>query len=213
MYPSIEIRWFFKRVPPEILKWFDSHFSWNDNSDIFQLASKNERWDKYLMLDGYPKLSIKIHEGKIEVKTQDDSWSEARSANMTFGVIEKWIKWEVELKQKLIKPEDIFQTPKKFVAVKKSRLLVKYSIVNGRPEVIDGESENISEGCQVELTKIQIAKDTNYSFAFESFGEENTIYQNFEKVFEKVFKEMGSAKLSAKDSYSYPVFLKRKTQK
>src|SRR6187551_758060 len=99
MYNSIEVRWFLSVAPQEILEWFESQRPWSDHSIPLRFTNQPEKHDQYFALGDYNKFSFKLHDGKIEMKTQEESEHEKRFSPTVHGRVEKWVKSEIEMKK------------------------------------------------------------------------------------------------------------------
>ncbi len=199
MYKSIETRWFFGDEMTPLRKWF------GENGEVF----KDEwvRSDYYLDLDGSRNLSFKIREGKTEIKLLYESLGDMAFTDSVKGLVQKWVKWSPALKEGLNKPEHVFVEPEVFIEVKKERLLLAFEVLDNNRVRKAGKEENINEGCQVELTRIEVANKLYYSFCLEASGAEEKLYNNFKLVSGKVFDQLAQLVLAADQSYGFPVFL------
>jgi hypothetical protein len=197
-YATIEVRWFLSQEPKVILDWFGA------KGKTFK--NKWDRSDFYAALNGNPNLSLKIREGRLELKTLIQTLGAHDFADNCIGVIEKWTKWEIELKPGIDRLNDIFKDEKSFIEIRKERLLVMYADQKNLIEEVD-ENQNIQEGCRVELTRIGIDQQIFISFGFEAFGSEPHMTKTFKLVTQEIFAEMKNTNLSEMYSFSYPFFI------
>lgn len=223
MYASIETRWFLEPRAKEIQlieDWFAKYPEWVEKEpaprkgappvSFAKPGDKKEggngvRTDYYLMMDGYPKLSFKIREGKTEVKVLDKDFGLERFTTICSGRVEKWIKWGPDLLIKKAIPKDVFREPDAFVAVPKERLLIKFLIdENNEPHRVDPGRKDLDNGCQVELTRLQYKGRDLVSFGFESLGEDKRLLSSFKIICKKTLSEMPKVRLTTRQSFSYP---------
>jgi hypothetical protein len=199
-YPSRELRWFWREEVSELEKWF------NLNGCFFD--DQKERHDFYLDIPAN-SISYKIREGKTEIKMQVEGSSLPFSFGEHRGIAQSWTKWGIKLKKNLTEPDQIYDDSKtRFIELIKKRLLVKFE-VHSDGEISKAEDNDYPvEGCQVELTKLEIKGESWFSFAFEAFGSEELINRNFELVTRKTLNQIRNVALKEKDSFSYPVFLR-----
>ena len=213
MYPSIEVRWFFQQEPTLILNQLNALVATAEanNNDTLKFKEHWERSDYYLAVNGFPKMSYKIREGKSEIKVLDESFGVRKFAQSAEGIVEKWIKWSPALKDPHATPADIFRNPELFLEIKKERLLLKYEITpERRISKVDPRRNDLKNGCQVELTKIEYNREVYFSFGLEALGEDSLLMDNFNIVTEMTFKKINDARLKVGNSYGYPTFLDTK---
>jgi hypothetical protein len=211
MYTTLETRWFFEQEPNDIVEWVKAIPAWPLDSEItLGFTNDWERSDFYLVLDGYAKLSFKMREGTAEMKVLDENFGLRHFSNIARGYIERWNKFTMPLQAAFKFPLDIFQNPHQFIELKKERLLIKHE-VNNLAEVrrVDPKRNDISNGFQLELTRIEVNATRYYSFAFEAFGDDDVLFSNFHQLTETVFSTLQSHELTQDNSYAYPAFLQK----
>lgn len=213
MYPSIEVRWFFQQEPTLILNQLNTlaETAETENKDTWKFKNHWERSDYYLAVNGFPKMSYKIREGKSEIKVLDESFGIRKFAQSAEGIVEKWIKWSPALKDAHATTADIFRNPELFLEIKKERLLLKYEITAARTiNKVDPKRNDLKNGCQVELTKIEYNGKVYFSFGLEALGEDRLLMDNFNIVSEMAFKKIKDSRLNVGNSCGYPAFLDTK---
>jgi hypothetical protein len=193
---STEIRWFSTERFTDVERWFKDQGK--------QFKNQWQQSDFYVRLDGYPKLSFKIREGKAEIKTLVNEPAVIKISNTCSGIVEHWIKWSKPLSGHLTATQ-IFDDKNVLIELKKERLLITYSINEGG---INIANDYANEGCQVELTRLSIENQLYYSFAFEAFGSDDRRTSYLNTITTLVLGEFdANTKLSTNDSYGYPVLL------
>ncbi|MDQ3290568.1 MAG: hypothetical protein M3Q05_04690 [Bacteroidota bacterium] len=211
MVYSAEIRWFFKSLTEVsvIENWFKA-----------QQKYFSEQWDRtdiYLWQPDLEKHSVKIREGKVEVKVLSKDRGVVIIDPANSGISNNWVKYSFELKEtdtennallkQFSQPTD---KPDKsiWVRVDKERLLVKYALhaPNDSLSLIP-ENEWPDEGCGVELTRIKINQQEYYTFGLEAFSKTQCEEMNLEKVLSQLIPEININGLHYLQSHSYPSFL------
>ncbi|PSR54286.1 hypothetical protein AHMF7605_12525 [Adhaeribacter arboris] len=211
MVYSSEIRWFFNALAEvsTIEKWF------NAQQKFF--SGQWGRADIYLRQADLRTHSVKIREGKVEVKVllQDRGVVTIPSTNSGLG--NDWVKYSFELKETDAENKALleqFSQPlaetkeNLWVRVEKERLLVKYSL-NEANDTLSVTSEDAwpDEGCGVELTKIKVNQQEYYTFGLEAFSKTQREKQNLDQVLNYILPEINVTSLQSNQSDSYPGFL------
>lgn len=211
MVYSAEIRWFFeaKSEVVAIEKWFNTQHQF--------FTGKWGRADIYLWQAGLRSHSVKIREGKLEVKIlQADRGAIAVGATNS-GNSNDWVKYSFGLKetdeenQALLRQFSQSTTAAKeilWLRVEKERLLIKFSL--DPPEnnlTVIPEEAWPAEGCSVELTKIKINRREYYTFGLEAFSKTQHEKQNLERVLNQIIPALNVTNLHHHLSHSYPSFL------
>lgn len=196
MYPTQELRWFFKQDVVFIRKWFEQ----NHQMYFSKTALRN---DYYLPQPGKKNMGIKLREGNIEVKTLH-SREKTKIGKISAGYLEGWTKWsfKIDTSDELVKK---IVDQHKFGWLKTTKTRMGFKMIETRKGI---EVRNIKEehenGCQVEYTRLKIKKDTWYTFAVEKFGNADP------NLYEPFLKEIASfVSLPAKNSMGYPQLLNK----
>ena len=215
MYRSTEVRWFFAGELPDAVR------AWFDKGDL--VRREPERTDEYIRLPDCRTASLKIREGRFEVKAQTRAPEAVTYTDYVEGLRDSWIKWssnvidDQPLRLLLEGPDEgrIFVT--------KQRLLRTFSLGGDDPVAVDGSEVWLDNGCQVELTRISAraalvepgarapdggsASSAWWSLSFEAFGEPDRIATNLDRTATYIFAEPPPVKLPRQASHSYPAWL------
>lgn len=185
MYPSCEIRWFFSVPPAGLIAWF---------AGPARLDSPDTpgRTDHYLLVANGENIGVKLREGNVEAKHRVEALGEWAFPGIgAKGVAEHWIKWSFRLDEADSLSQRIIQEGNdNWIAVAKERLAYFYHF----PE--DGTireapiSEWAPEGCQVELTRIQVKGKTYHTFGLEAFSESGNLEGNLRRGAETAFSAL-----------------------
>jgi hypothetical protein len=208
---SAEVRWFFSGEIPKIVeKWFKSS----------KLRTKPERrTDTYLIYPNAKSCGVKFRKSKFEIKSlAKDIGNHDFGANAR-GAIRIWEKWSTkgesisQFKQEVTEDETIW------IKVKKKRITRKYSADSNQIREVDasGKKGFPDNGCNTELTRVEIHQKPYWSLAFGSFGKEDTLIDNLletgrillsegECPFASLSESL-EVSLSEENCHSYPSFL------
>lgn len=199
-----EIRWFIKgNIPERIETWLKKLAG--------EIECEPERTDIYLNIKDTSKLGIKFREGRFEVKQKMTDLGVLHSSNIS-GYAELWKKWSFEAVDEKIPLADI--TEGEWVEITKTRKLKKY-IFSETGEIKEGFDNFQSNGCNLELTEMQINSSDDlkssdesissyWTLGLETYGYTDNLIQNLETAFEYLFKDDFPINLTKKESYSYP---------
>lgn len=209
MYHSGEIRWFFRgESPRDVKRWFEAGGLGR---------SEPERTDEYLLLPGCETASVKLRDGKFEIKACAQAPARVEYAHDICGLRDTWVKWSSSagdvdrFREQFVRAED------DWASVTKRRHLRLFSLESGTPfEIAVGESW-LSRGCQVELTNIEVRPAGEersraagwWSLSFESFGNTETLLESLDLVVPAFFVEAPPVTLNLESSFSYPAWLNR----
>ncbi len=194
MFKSREIRWFKVTEDQQITKWFEQH------GETFQ--GTKPRTDFYLPLDK-KDVSLKLREGKIEIKHRVGKLDEGQLTPTTKGIFENWIKWSFNADEADKLTKDIIHNKKyDWVEITKTRIGVKVAEDPTGILEIHPIKAFIDNGCQIEYTLLEMHGKTFYSFALEWFGnQELSLPQNF------INEILGSTQFTIEDSMGYGEFI------
>lgn len=209
MFRSGEVRWFFRgESSGDVHRWFEV----GDNG-----RREPERTDEYLRLPDCETASVKLRDGKFEIKAQTSSPERVEYTEGVRGSCDTWVKWSssagdvAQFRSRFVREED------DWFHVTKKRSLRLYSLEGGEPaEVAVGDSL-LSRGCQVELTDIGVRPalddskrlETWWSLSFEAFGQRQTLLQSLEFVVPLFLVEAPPFALEYESSLSYPAWMNR----
>lgn len=208
---SAEVRWFFNgEIPQKIEKWFKSS----------KLRSKSKkRTDTYLTYPNSKSCGVKFRKSKFEIKSLVKDIGNQNFVAKARGAVRIWEKWSTKgesispFKQEVTEDETIW------VDVKKKRIIRKFSADSGQIREIDASGKDgfPDNGCNVELTRVEIHQRPYWSLAFGSFGEEDTLIDNLKETVRILLSERDcpftslseslEVSLSEEECHSYPSFL------
>ena len=172
------------------------------------------RSDEYLLLPGCSTTSVKLREGRFEIKvitgiSELHTWSDRIE-----GARETWVKWS----RKVSSPEALQELTSgeddRWIRVGKQRDLRLISLDGDTPEEIEPNTMWLNNGCQFELTGINLV-DVNeswWSFSFEAFGRPEDVIGNLERGTAFVFSNPPPIALPGESSMSYPEWLMKCTR-
>ncbi len=215
MYRSSEVRWFFAGdLPSRVREWFVA----GDH-----VRNEPARTDEYILLPDSRAVSLKIREGRLEVKARTLAPEPVTYAHDIEGMRDNWVKWSsnrvaVEALEELASGADEGR-----LLVTKRRRLRTFSLDGEAPEEVDGSQLRLADGCQIELTEISVrwahpeslakaseeepASSAWWSLSFEAFGAPDRIATNLDQVVVLMFRAPPPAALPRQASLSYPAWL------
>lgn len=174
MFSSTEVRWFFEGpYPEEVTLWFEE----------FDPVSQAPRTDYYLSNTDNARMGIKLREGQIQIKCMMADLGVHYYANAA-GKVARYEKWSFPV----VSNEEwsaLVVRPDVWIPVIKERKMLRFTLGGGFPDRI-GMDERVEEGCEVELSQIEIMDKTFWSLAFEAFGPSAEI--NLEKTTRDIFE-------------------------
>jgi hypothetical protein len=197
MYPTMEVRWFYRgQIPPEVMAWF---------TQVGPLpAEQPDRVDHYLHLLDNDSLGIKLREGRLEIKRRESEPREIDFRPRVSGLVARWRKWSfplVESDPGLAGPD------RAWIAVEKRRRLRRFQITTEKTIETMLEEIESAEGCELELSRVEAADQQWWSVCFEAFGDESSLENHIRLTAQHVFGLVEPGRLEIKDSYSYPAWL------
>jgi hypothetical protein len=197
MYPTMEVRWFYRgRIPAEVVAWY---------SRIGPSPEEQPgRMDHYLRLADNDSLGIKLREGRLEIKQRTGRPEVVDFHPRVSGVVERWRKWSFPLAENetaLTGPESTW------VAVEKRRRLRRYRVTGDKQvQAAPGEAKLVG-GCELELTRLKAVDQQWWSLCFEAFGDEANLEAYLRLSVQHVVRKTEPPALDIKDSRSYPAWL------
>jgi len=209
MYYSAEVRWFFEGpLPGDMRLWFGAE----------GLAkTEPQRTDEYLFLPGCVTTSVKLRDGRFEVKALTQSPCSVSYRHGIGGLRDAWVKWSSTRIDNDTSSRLAGGAEDHWISVSKIRRLRLVSLEGEKPVEVAPDHGWLSGGCQVELTAIEAWPRTQdqskaeswWSLSFEAFGDEMTMQDGLDLVIDDCFKEPPPVNLSREASFSYPVWLQR----
>ena len=209
MFRSGEVRWFFRgESSSDVHRWFEvgGHG-----------RSEPERTDEYLRLPDCETASVKLRDGRFEIKARTSSPIRVEYTDRVRGFCDTWVKWSssagdvAQFRRQFVRAED------DWLCITKKRYLRLISLENDEPAEIGVGQSWLSRGCQVELTDIGVrpARDepgpsgTWWSLSFEAFGQSETLRESLDLAVPVFFAEAPPVALDYDSSLSYPAWLNR----
>ena len=187
---------------------------WFAGSDLAVPAP--ERTDDYLVLPGCSTTSVKLREGRFEIKVitgqpEYVDWSETIA-----GTRDTWVKWSRTVSDPGVLDELTGGDDSRWAQVAKQRSLRLISLDGEEPTEIEPGATRLDNGCQFELTRIRLIADDRreswWSFSFEAFGKPDDVTSNLESGAAFVFRDPPPVSLPKDRSMSYPYWLMQCTQ-
>lgn len=207
MPANVEVRWFFENaLPDEVGRWFA-------RGGPASLAGPRE--DHYLLFPSSLGLNVKLREGRLEVKALVRALGVRTFTAAAAGNVQLWEKrfgGDAALREF----EKLRATASHlWIAVRKERTLRTFSPDGDSPTEVPAGKVFLSEGCNVELTNIQVNGSAYWSFALEAFGEPSRAEQHLQRVAGVVLadKHRPPHPFPAADSRSYPEWIERFSKK
>jgi len=197
MLVTDEIRWFFPGlIPLAALDWF---------RDGAPIAPAAKRTDIYLPLPASLALSVKLREGRLEIKTRSGASQPVSYPNATSGETAIWKKERSrseivgDIEQRLADPSAL--------PVIKQRYIRKFILREGSPVEI-AASEAPHQGCFFELTQLWLDGVPSWTIALEAFGAPAPLTRNLAATAALVFSPSPCpVPLTANASASYTEWL------
>jgi hypothetical protein len=173
-----------------------------------KLEKQPERTDVYFLMNGLPNLGIKLREGRIELKKRTAVHDVFSSGEKT-GQVESWLKWSIQATGAMNPFQAMFQNPKHWVNIRKTRTLVKFGInpdgiVTLPPE--DGYPEN---GIAIEASVLEIKQTSWWTLGLECFGAPEKVYSNLLTIAPEIFVNLKAKECSLTNSFGYPEWILR----
>lgn len=198
MYTTIELRWFFPGfLPLAIVEWYEYSAPTAETQD--------PRTDNYLNLFGTEKMSIKVREGRLEVKKRYRKVEFVKLHPNVTGHLENWRKWSVNLGE-VEQPHPSASTGN-WISVTKSRRLCTYQFLSGRWQPVSFDLAPFDNGCEIELTTLNVGSQTWWTVAFEAFGPADSNRAMLRSVSTQIFAALEPPDLSTENSFGYPWWL------
>ena len=197
MQVTDEIRWFFAgTAPAAVLDWF---------RDGAPIGPSPKRTDIYLPLPDRLGLSVKLREGRLEIKTQTGPARTVSFPNRIVGEAAPWKK-ESYRTQLFADIESRLADPAALHVIKE-RHLRKFALQNGgAAEISAGEVP--LQGCLFEVTQLWLNEMPSWTVALEAFGSPAPHADSLDTVAALLFADMPCpVPLDAAASLSYPQWL------
>lgn len=174
MQHSAEIRWFVAgALTPEVHDWFCQG----------QTLEPEERTDRYLVFPGCESVGVKIRDGgatgkdPFEIKALKGAAETLQLPNSISGRTECWVKWSNSMPSDQAWLQALRAEPAGWLAVAKKRWVRKFTVTGDGATEVPSE-QRPAEGCNVELTELEVGVERWWSFAFEAFGVPERVRDN-----------------------------------
>ena len=200
MFPTVEVRWFFK----------DAIY---DNLNSKMLADSQNLEKQPLRVDYYydntssGSMGIKIREKRIEIKNRKHDYGITRISDHFEGKVEQWYKWGFDISVINEDYQNIAKSNSSWIEVKKERKLCKYMISDDKKVKVLSLSEYSTNACNFEITDIVIEGKKCHSIGFESYGDEGSLYENLILVVREVLLDKRLLSFKADNSFGYPQWI------
>jgi hypothetical protein len=218
VFHSGETRWFFEEpLPRDLVDWFASKESGK---------SEAARTDAYLLLPHCGTASVKLREGRLEVKANTCPREAVTYANGITGYRDTWVKWSSKADDAGALTSVLGASGNTWRFVRKIRCLRSFSLDGGSPVEVD-PAHRLERGCQVELTSLRavsgsldapiLEEDWSsalpwWSLSLEAFAPETAtvtsdVLSHMDVVANHLFRDPPPKQLTQTSSMAYPTWL------
>jgi hypothetical protein len=204
VYPTAEVRWFYRgAVAPAVTAWFRGLEGSGEEEPT--------RVDWYLRRVDTDSLSIKLREGRVEVKQRHAGCGVARLHPRIAGRVELWWKWSFAALETASQSSPEGVVAAHWLAVEKRRALLRYRL-DGERVLARAPAELPDQGCDLEVTRIRVGGMDWWSVGLEAYGAEPVLENTLLQVAGYLVARPEPPSLAAENSYSYPEWLLRLQQ-
>ena len=192
MGATAEVRWFYPGdVPEAVSAWFDA---------LPGELTEEQRTDHYLRpTDG--ALGLKWREGQLEIKRRDAEGERAGITEHVAGRLERWRKWSFDAAERTSEERAYW------IGVAKTRWKRRYRVgADGHVTPYAG-TDRLEDGCDVEVTAINVQGDTWWSVCLEAFGNEAALQNTLMQTAQHVFRITAPPVLEEAQSKGYAAWL------
>ena len=205
MFPTAEVRWFSRGpTPPPVEAWFHQGAGGVDQEP--------GRVDRYLHLAHVEDLGIKLRQGRLEIKQRVGQQNLVRFHRRVAGLVEEWHKWSFALSEPESALAQAAAVAGAWIPVQKERQLRRYRVTDDGRVIALTASASPHRGCELELSRVEVAGEAWWTLALEAFGEPSTLRADLLAVARHVFASDQSPALPARDSRGYAAWLSRLMQ-
>jgi hypothetical protein len=199
VYPTAEVRWFYPgTVAPAVAAWF--------RRSEPALEEEPPRVDHYLRRVGTDGLSVKLREGRVEVKQRQSECGIVRFHPRVAGRVGLWRKWSFGLIETRGQPLPAEAVAAHWIAVEKRRTLRRYRL-DGERVMAVVPTELPDQGCDLELTRVRVGGADWWSVGLEAHGRESGLKDTLLLVARHLMARTEPPSLVVEDSYGYPSWL------
>jgi hypothetical protein len=201
MYPTLEVRWFFKGEIPQGI------WDWVEDRGLNSIAAP-ARIDYYLRIAESDSLGVKLREGRIEVKQRFGQREIVNFGDQAAGYLEQWRKWSFPVLDTQEVLAELGSNPSNWVGVRKTRHLGIYqSTDHGIEQAAADTSLNLGCGWEFVALQVEGLQEPWCSVGFESFGTSAKQRDILLSVAENLLLMKLAPKLGLVDSFGYPRWL------
>jgi len=216
VYPTAEVRWFWPgEVPRAVLDWLSA---WPVPPEV-----QAPRVDRYARLPAgtAETVSLKLREGRLEVKWRHEEWGLVRLAPGAWGMLECWRKQILPASEAGEVPVAGLAVGGDSIAVAKARRLARFRVADGGQvtaapgsaasrSAAPGSAAPESAACEFEVTAVRARGQVWWTACFEAFGAaEAELEDTLRRVVVHVLAAPHPLTLGAEHSFSYPEWLVR----
>jgi hypothetical protein len=190
MFDTLEMRWFFDRLPLDLSRPLSEH------------VEVQERTDWYCMPCN-PRCGIKVREGKLEAKLQTGSLG-LRQFPPLAGKLEVWSKWSLDFPPGA-PPATAGLLAVGWLPVTKRRHLERFELEGIDVRTTNSRPEN---GCEFEMTELTVESRRYWTVGFEAVGRADLLEQNLERTVRFIIARDGlNEAFSCTNSFGYAQWL------
>jgi hypothetical protein len=199
MYATAEVRWFFPGpLPAAVRTWFEARGN--------RMAYQAPRRDLYLGLPD-DSLSVKLREGRVEIKLRRQKGEFLRLHPQVTGVLERWQKWSFALEEAATVLPGISVNDSSWLPIDKHRGVARYRVAGNEPPVAVAPDVYPVQGCEVELVELYATGQAWWSLCFEAFGQGRALPEALLATARQFLGGGEPPHLEAGNSYGYPRWL------
>lgn len=200
MQSSLELRWFRKGVLPKaVVQWFESDLLGG------YLSPPEDHQELYLIIPNCHYLALKVRQKGLEVRWRERQLEVMCLGKQCEGIPEKWIKWFCTESLNSLLPT--LPGTGQWLEVKKRRSQRVYQMLpNGHLVSVPLEIP-VLQGCNLELTQLQIQGQSWWSLGWEVFGQEAVLPENLQVFGDWIYQKYPERGLKFEDSYSHAHWL------
>ena len=202
MYPTAEVRWFFRGpVPPDVAAWFERGTE--------SIRHEPPREDRYLRLCDTDDLNIKLREGRLEIKQRVGETETVQFHPQVSGVVEQWNKHGFVPAEEDDDTAAFAHAGRGWVAVDKDRSVRTFRVAEDSTVVVPTTTETPQRGCGMELTTVRALGRLWWTLALEAFGRPSSLHSSLLLTAQHVFASGEPPSLPNHRSYGYAAWLSR----
>jgi hypothetical protein len=210
MKQSVEVRWFRRgRCPSAVEDWFMQALS---SPSAMPLAHE-ERRDFYLYPADADTLGIKLrgpNNDKLEIKQRQQDFGLTTFHSGVVGRVERWIRWSFSLATDRSGDSATTRPEGAWIVVGKTRDTRTFRVLPSGAVQEAPASDELLDGCTVELTHLDLAGQAWWSVALEAFGPLEVARSHFDAIAKYIFVERQFPFAFAADSsLSYPAWIRQ----